>query len=41
VQSGVHFLLHRSGQTIVANHHDRVQVVGEGAVFFALSGSEK
>jgi hypothetical protein len=40
VQRAVDLLLHGSRHAVVADHHDRIEVMGEGAVFLALGGSQ-
>jgi hypothetical protein len=40
VQGGVDFLLDRRGESIAADQDDGVQVMGIGALFPALGGSQ-
>ena len=40
VQRGVDLFLDRGGEAVGADHHDRVEVMGIGAVFLALGGSQ-
>ena len=40
VERGLDFLAYGRGQSVRADHDDRVKVMGLGAVFFALGGRE-
>ena len=39
-ERGVDLFAHGLGQTVVADHHDRVEMVRIGALFLALGGAE-
>ena len=38
IERGGNFFLDRVGQAIVADHDDRIEVVGQRTVFFSLGG---
>ena len=40
IQGGVHFLFYGCGETVGSHHHDRIKVVGERALLFALGGGQ-